>query len=167
MRLKLSADPPADPPGATRPAFETFARDHGPRLRTVLVAHYGPETGADAAGDALAYAWEHWPRVAAMGNPVGYLYRVGQTAAQADQRRGRTPALPPVPTAMLDAIDPELPRALLALSDQQRVAVLLVHAHGWTLDEAATALSVSVSTLRNHLARGLARLRKLLEDSDA
>jgi DNA-directed RNA polymerase specialized sigma24 family protein len=102
-----------------------------------------------------------------MDNPLGYLYRVGQTAAQADLRRGRVPDLPAVPPQLLDVVDPELPRALLALSAQQRVAVLLVHAYGWTLADAADALSVSVSTLRNHIARGLARLRQLLGAIDA
>jgi DNA-directed RNA polymerase specialized sigma24 family protein len=174
MRLQTPAaepahpHPPDPPPGSRdRQAFEIFAPDAHRRLRTVLCAHLGPEIGSDAAAEAMAYAWLHWPRLATMANPVGYLYRVGQTAAQADLRRGRTPALPPVPPSLLETIDPELPRALLALSDQQRVAVLLVHAHGWTLDEAADAMSVTVSTLRNHLARGLRRLRHLLGDPDA
>jgi DNA-directed RNA polymerase specialized sigma24 family protein len=156
---------PGDDDGG-RAGFEAFAAGAGRRLRTALTAHYGPEIGADAAGEALAYAWEHWGRLAAMANPAGYLFRVGQTAAQADLRRGRTPDLPPVPAQLLDAVDPELPRALLALTDQQRGAVLLVHAHGWTLAEAAGALGVRVPTLRNHLTRGLRRLRHLLGDSD-
>ena len=169
MRLQTSfrARTPAPPPEEERVAFEAFAADSGRRLRTVLRAHYGTEIGSDAAAEALAYAWEHWPRIRSMANPVGYLYRVGQTAAATELRRGRTPDLPPVPPALLDVVDPELPRALLALSGQQRVAVLLVHAYGWTLDEAAGSLSISRSTLRNHLARGLARLRTLLEVTDA
>jgi DNA-directed RNA polymerase specialized sigma24 family protein len=169
MRLptSLRARPDAAPSDAARPAFEAFASDAGRRLRTVLRAHYGAEIGTDAAAEALAYAWEHWPRVRAMANPAGYLYRVGQSAAATELRRGRTLALPPVPPQLLEAVDPELPRALLALSEQQRVAVLLVHAHGWTLDEAADALTISRSTLRNHLARGLSRLRSLLGEPDA
>jgi DNA-directed RNA polymerase specialized sigma24 family protein len=147
--------------------FEAFVAHAGSRLRTVLSAHYGPEIGADATGEALAWAWEHWSRVQSMTNPVGYLYRVGQTAARAELRRGRTPVLPPVPPQLLDAIDPELPRALLKLSEQQRVAVLLVHAYGWTLDEAAEALSVGVSTVRNHIARGLRGLRRQLGETHA
>jgi DNA-directed RNA polymerase specialized sigma24 family protein len=169
MRLQtaMRIRPRTEPPEQERPAFEAFASDAGRRLRTVLRAHYGSEVGSDAAAEALAYAWEHWHRVRAMANPVGYLYRVGQSAAAAELRRGRIPDLPPVHAQLLEAVDPELPRALLALSGQQRVAVLLVHAHGWTLDDAAAALSISRSTLRNHLGRGLARLRTLLGDSDA
>ena len=52
-------------------SFEKFAAQDGPRLRAGLVAAYGPEAGAAASAEALAYAWEHWPRVGAMQNPVG------------------------------------------------------------------------------------------------
>jgi hypothetical protein len=43
--------------------FERFAAETGPRLRTALTAAYGPDVGADAAAEALAYGWEHWPRL--------------------------------------------------------------------------------------------------------
>ena len=43
----------------------------------------------------------------------------------------------------------------------------LSHAHGWTQSEAADALGCSVSTLRNHLDRGLRRLRAALGGEDA
>ena len=36
---------------------------------------------------ALAYGWQHWDRIGAMANPVGYLFRVGQSAARTDRRR--------------------------------------------------------------------------------
>jgi RNA polymerase sigma-70 factor (ECF subfamily) len=87
MRTQTTATAP--------PGFEVFAGTARSRLRTVLVAHYGTEIGADATAEALAYAWQHWPRVGAMDNPVGYLYRVGQSAAQAELRRGRRPICPP------------------------------------------------------------------------
>jgi DNA-directed RNA polymerase specialized sigma24 family protein len=44
----------------------------------------------------------------------------------------------------------------------------VVEGCGWTLAETARLLDVSVSTVRNHLARGMAHLRDLLEvDVDA
>jgi DNA-directed RNA polymerase specialized sigma24 family protein len=75
--------------------------------------------------------------------------------------------MPAVPRAELPEIDPRLPGALAALSARQRAAVLLVHAHGWTYDDAAGALGCSVSTLRNHLDRGMRRLRSTLGGDDA
>ena len=67
--------------------FERFAEVAAERLRTALVAAYGPDVGADAAAEALAYGWEHWPRLTAMANPAGYLFRVGQSAARRSRRR--------------------------------------------------------------------------------
>jgi RNA polymerase sigma factor (sigma-70 family) len=69
--------------------------------------------------------------------------------------------------AELPHVEPRLASALSSLSERQRVAVLLVHAHGWTLEAAAEVVGVSTSTLRNHLARGLAKLRDQLGVADA
>ena len=80
---------------------------------------------------------------------------------------GACPCFPPVPESEFPEIDPRLPSVLAALSPQQRAAVLLVHAHGWTQAETADALGCSVSTLRNHLERGMRRLRASLGDDDA
>ena len=63
-------------------------------------------------------------------------------------------------------VRPELPRALARLSGRQRAAVLLVYAHGETYAGAAATLGMSVSTLRNHLDRGMRRLRAQLEEVD-
>ncbi|MEM8708987.1 MAG: hypothetical protein AAGE98_21175 [Actinomycetota bacterium] len=58
--------------------FATFFAEAEPKLRPALIARYGGELGRDATAEALAYGWQHWDRVAAMDNPVGYLYRVGE-----------------------------------------------------------------------------------------
>jgi len=132
------------------------------RLRQVLVARFGWEQGMEAWHDAVVYGWEHRDRLMAMQNPVGYLYRVAQTSIRRQRRWGRRIDLPEPPPARLPDVEPGLVRGLATLSTKQRVAVLLVHAHGWTHDEAAAVLGVDVSTLRNHLRRGLDRLRREL-----
>src|SRR5215472_17859967 len=71
-----------------RAAFERFVEEIGPRLGRALAALYGFEDGRDATAEALAYAWEHWPRLQHMANLPGYLFRVGQTRS----RRRRQPA---------------------------------------------------------------------------
>ena len=141
--------------------FEEFSRRNSTRLRAALVAAYGPDVGADAAAEALAYGFEHWDRVGAMDNPAGYLYRVGQTEA----RRHFRPAafLPASPEAGLPAFEPGLAPALESLSEPQRVSVVTVHALGWTLREAAELLDVDVSTVRTHIARAMTKLRTALE----
>jgi DNA-directed RNA polymerase specialized sigma24 family protein len=137
------------------------------RLRQLLVARYGWELGIEAWQDAMAYAWEYHENLATMANPDGYLYRVGQSSVRRQRRWRRRVLLPSVPPVRLPDVEPALPAALAALSTRQRLAVLLVHAHGWTHEEAATALEIDVSTLRNHLRRGLLKLRATLGVDDA
>jgi DNA-directed RNA polymerase specialized sigma24 family protein len=101
-----------------------------------------------------------------MGNPVGYLYRVGQSAA----RRHRVRPIPMDQAAFrangLPEVNPELVPALGRLSAQQRTAVMLVHAFGWTIRDVARTLEVAPSTIQTHLERGLERLRTLMEATD-
>jgi len=147
-------------------AFSSFVMTDGARLRRVLVAHYGIEVGAEVASDAFAWAWEHWDQVKIMDNPCGYLYRVAQSSARRHLRWQRRVVLPTEMTvAGLPAPEPGLERALARLSASQRVAVLLVHGLDWSYKDAAAAMDVPITTIRNHLARGLARLRRELGES--
>ena len=139
--------------------FEEFVKDSSPRLVRAFVAQRGVEGAADAAAEAMAYAFEHWDRVRQMANPVGYLYRVGQS-----RTRPRKPLRLPAPSAVgLPDIEPALVPALLELPETQRTAVWLVHACGWSYAEVAEAMETSTSMVGNHVSRGLARLRDLLE----
>ena len=114
--------------------------------------------------DALGYAWEHRSKVTEMANPAGYLYRVGQTSPR---RQMRSQPTPPAPTPRSDPeFEPGLRPALATLSEQQRVTVTLIHGFAWSQREVADLLGVSTSTVRNHLARALGRLRKALEASN-
>jgi len=144
--------------------FRAFCAAVEPGLRRALVAAYGPDLGSDAAADALAWAWEHFDRVEAMDNPAGYLWRVGQTSVRrAAGRRRPWPGLDPeAATGGEHAYEPGLTRALAGLSERQRAAVLLVHGYGYPLAEAAGLLGCRVRTLRNHLDRGLAKMRLTL-----
>jgi len=140
--------------------YESFYREAEPRLRRALVAAFGPLVGREATADALAYGWEHWERIGRMHNPVGYLYRVGQTRAMRS-RSARTAGFPPPPNED-HAYEPGLADAIEHLSPGQRQAVLLVYAWGYTYREVAELLGVAPSTVQKHLERGLAKLRKSL-----
>lgn len=139
--------------------FETFVRDAEPRLRRALVAARGPVDGRDATAEALAYAWEHWHDVREMANPVGYLFRVGQSRTRS-RKTARLPAREP---ATIPDIEPALTRALAELTEAQRITVFLVHGCGWPHADVAQVLEVTASTVSTHLQRGTARLRDLLE----
>jgi len=59
--------------------FEAFVAEAEPRLRRALIGAVGTDRVGDAVAEALAYAWENWATVSLFDNPVGYLYRVGQS----------------------------------------------------------------------------------------
>jgi DNA-directed RNA polymerase specialized sigma24 family protein len=141
--------------------FDDFLAENQARLTAGLVAAYGPEVGQEVAAEAVAYGWQHWDRLETMDNPVGYLYRVGQSAARSHHR----PAgyLPATPTTGMPDFEPSLAPALEALSEQQRTCLILVHALGWPQVEAAELLGIDVSSLRTHIRRGLDRLRTALK----
>lgn len=141
-----------------RADFEAFVLDAEPRLRIALSAVFGPETGRDATASALAYAWENWDALMKKDNPAGYLYRVGRSS----QRRRKEPNWLPVPEPRVPEIEPALPGALARLSEKQRLVVVLVHAYQWTRGEVAEYTGLAVSTIDNHLARGLRKLRARL-----
>ena len=168
MRAAGRAEPGVRPvPGKTsvdRVVFERFVEEAGPRLGRALAALYGFEDGRDATAEALAYAWENWPRLQHIANLPGYLFRVGQTRG----RRRRQPV-----TELFDmgvsgdySFEPGLPKALAALTQHQRLAVVLVHGYGYTLREVAELTGTKPTTVQNHLSRGLARLRGSLGVDD-
>ena len=141
-----------------RSSFEAFVSNSEQRLRIALTAVYGQEDGRDAAASALAYGWEHWEKVSAMENPVGYLYRVGQSS----QRRRKEPLWAEVPVGAMPNVEPGLPTAISTLSEKQRLAVVLVYGYGWARGEVAAMTGTTVSSIDTHLARGLSRLRSSL-----
>lgn len=150
--------------------FEEFAAAVEPGLRRALAAGYGSEVGRDAAVDALVWAWRNWGRVRRMSNPGGYLYRVGQSSTRREIRRRRRPraAMRAESSTGPDALrfEPGLVSALSELSVRQRTAVVLVHGYEFTLGEAGAAMGCSSSSVRNHVARALRRLRRSLGVTD-
>ncbi|HEY3140497.1 MAG TPA: sigma-70 family RNA polymerase sigma factor [Acidimicrobiales bacterium] len=139
--------------------FEHFVADARLRLRRAFIAIRGIDGAADATAEALAYAWEHWERVRVMENPVGYLYRVGQS-----RTRSPKPVGLPAPEGLgVTEVEPGLIPALLDLPETQRTAVWLVHACGWRYREVAEAMDISISAVGTHVTRALVRLRARLE----
>lgn len=141
--------------GRRHTEFEAFVATSEPKLRRALVARYGAARGRDVTAEALAYAWAHWRRVSAMQNPVGYLFRVGQSKSRA-RRAGWSTAWTVTEEPW---VEPALVPALGELSEQQRVAVVLVHGFGWTAAEVAELLDVKASTVQTHVERARAAAR--------
>ena len=141
-------------------AFTRFVKEAEPRLSYALAAAYGPEVGAEVTADALAWAWENWEKVCGMENPIGYLYRVGQSKARWYHRPRIV--FPRLPQPEAPGVAPELPDALEGLTKQQRVAAVMIHGLGYTEREVAELLGISRWSVRTHAERGLKRLRSAL-----
>src|SRR4051794_13313355 len=99
--------------------FEEFADAARPRLVRAYLPRVGVDRAADAAAEALSWAWEHWEDLRDHPNPVGYLYRVGRSRT----RERKTPRLPAPAEVGLPDVEPELIPALRRLPAQQRTAV--------------------------------------------
>jgi DNA-directed RNA polymerase specialized sigma24 family protein len=141
-------------------SFTEFARDVEPRLKRALVAAFGVEIGIEATRDALAIGWERWDQIREKPNPAGYLFGVGRNRAR--RRVVRRAAFPVPPSAREPWVEPALPGALRRLSERQRVAVILLHGYAWTYAEVSELMGVSVSTVEQHAARGMAKLRRAI-----
>jgi RNA polymerase sigma factor (sigma-70 family) len=135
-----------------------------PKLRRALVARYGLDVGCEVTAEAVAWGVQHADRLAAMDNPAGYLFRVGQTAARRLLRR-RAPLVFPREREWTD--DPNLGGdvfdELARLKPEQRVAVLLVHGYGFSYREVSELLDVTEAAVTNYVHRGLKKLRSRLE----
>lgn len=148
--------------------FEVLWGSTEARLRRALVAAYGSDVGEEAFADARAWAWEHLDRLEAMGNPSGYLWRVGQSSVRRTRRLERTSSrsVGSVDDTERPAFEPALRRALATLSPRQRAAALLIHGYGYSLTEAAEVMGCRVRTLRNHLDRAMRRLQDAVGVND-
>jgi RNA polymerase sigma-70 factor (ECF subfamily) len=58
----------------------------------------------------------------------------------------------------------DLDRAQTKLSPQQRAALVLSYHHGYSADQCAQLMGLSPGTVRSHLARALAALRREMSD---
>lgn len=161
----------ASPGPAPHPVrdFDHFAATDGVRLARALVAAYGEQDGADLHGEAMARAWQDWERIGAMENPAGYLWVCAKSDHRRYRRWKRRPAFPGR-LADADALtewsasDRELLLSLGALTEEERVAVLMVHAHRASYQEVADLLGVPVTSVTNFVHRGLKRLRTSLKE---
>lgn len=138
-------------------SYTEFVGDVEPRLRHALCAAFGGDRGRDATAEALAYGWEHWSRIREMDNPAGYLWGVGRNYAR--RLRRSQVVLPVAPPDAMPWIEPGLVPALERLSENQRLAVMLIHGLDWTHTEVAELLGVSKGTVQTHAKRGMAKLR--------
>lgn len=123
----------------TEDSYRTFIAEVGPRLRHAYIARYGPDVGSEVTADVFAYGWENWKRVTSKQNPAGWLYRVGLSLSRKYFRRPTR--LPAVVNPRIPEVEPGLPRQMERLTEKQRIAVLMVHAWGYTVRVSRSAMT--------------------------
>jgi RNA polymerase sigma-70 factor (sigma-E family) len=133
----------------------------------------------DLVQTALARMYVAWPKVRRSGSPDAYVRRVLVNAYIDEVRRPRwrreqpVAELPELPDTALpgswpEAVDGDVIRAALAeLPRRMRTAVVLRHWMDLSVEETAGLLQCSEGTVKSQTAKGIARLRGLLDDGAA
>jgi RNA polymerase sigma factor (sigma-70 family) len=127
----------------------------------------------DAVQESLLKAWRAWDSLAHMDHQAAWLTRVCVNHCISRRRMLRSRGLPlpglsdragPSPGWGHDAERLDMDRAYRRLSNKQRAAIALNYHHGYSVDECALFMGCRPGTVRTHLERGLATLRKELKD---
>ena len=150
-----------------------FDEYYGPLFRYASVRLGDREEAADIASQVFLEAMGAIDRFRYRGKPVlAWLYGIAANLVSARLRAARR-TLPEasVPDRGLDTTDGHLDNlalqaALLDLSDDQREVVLLTAVLGLRAKEAAAVLGKKVATVYSLQAKGMANLRRKLEQPD-
>ncbi|MGW6446582.1 RNA polymerase sigma factor [Lentzea sp. NPDC055074] len=124
----------------------------------------------DIAQDALLIARHRWSDIHAYDKPEAWVLKVAIRLMRRRQQHDHETPLAEVP----DVVQPDfeapeadaLHAALRELSPRHRETVALHHLLGYSVSEIAAVLLVGESTVRTHLTRGRAELRRILGGSD-
>lgn len=149
--------------------FEVARASAAHLYRTALLLVGDPGEAEDLVQLALLSAHRHWAR--ASDTPHAYALR---SLMRHNRDRWRTLTRRPVTTALVDRpgtddefarsdLRAELMAGLRRLPRQQRAALVLRFWIGLSEAETADALGCSPGTAKTHTARGLARLRELVQ----
>ena len=156
-------------PGEPPLEFESFFLDE--RLfRALWLVTRNRHEAEEIMQDAFLRLLERWPTVQAAGDPVGYLYTTAMNVFRSRLRRVAVTlrrAVRQLPAddelAEVEAREAVV-RALAPLPGRERAAVVLMHVLGLTSEQAGEALGIRPVTVRVLAARGLARLREVVDE---
>lgn len=142
--------------------FESWYVQLHPRLVTALAAATGePDVSREAADEAVARAYERWPRVSKMDSPAGWTYRVAFNVARRRLRRRAFERRAFSRTQEGREIHDggELWHLVEDLAPQQRRAVVLRHVGQLTEPEIASVMGVARGTVSSTLRAAYRHLR--------
>ncbi|HYU15563.1 MAG TPA: sigma-70 family RNA polymerase sigma factor [Candidatus Acidoferrum sp.] len=165
LLVETAAPSRAAETGALDPFESFFDATYERLLRALYLVTGDRHEAEDLAQEAFVRAYERWDRVSRTGNPAGYLYRTALNAYRSRLRRIAVAARRAMRRIERDPIDEsddrdEIRRALAALPEGQREALVLVEWLGLTDEEAGAALGVKAVTVRVRMTRARQALRE-------
>ncbi|MEV6211593.1 SigE family RNA polymerase sigma factor [Kitasatospora sp. NPDC051914] len=148
-----------------------FERHHAELARLAHLLTGEADAADDLAADAMVALWHRWDRVRRADHPVAYARGVVANLAKerirsAVRERRRVLLFWSQRSDRVD--DPDVAavvdvRAALArLPFRKRACVVLRHAMDLSERETATALGISVGTVKSQTSKGMAELQRLL-----
>ncbi|QCP54862.1 sigma-70 family RNA polymerase sigma factor [Trinickia violacea] len=152
--------------------------DLRPRLHRYCTRMVGSAfDGEDVVQDALASAIQAFPAAGEIQHPESWLLRIAHNAALDALRRRKRQGVTDSDEALSNLADPSAhadarvaAAASLAnflyLSTIQRSTVVLADVLGYSLDETADILGVSLAAVKSALHRGRVRLQELVDTPD-
>ncbi len=166
-----------------REAFELLVRQHEVRVLRLAQRLIGcPDRARDAAQDAWIRFYRSIDRVDPSRPVWPYLARIVANCCHDDHRRRtrigglqpvddseehlrRMPSEAPGPAREVEGGEQValLRRALAALSEREREALVLRDVLGLSTQEVADAMGTGIGTVRSHVSRARIRLRQLME----
>jgi RNA polymerase sigma factor (sigma-70 family) len=156
-------------------AFEALVAADARRLFTLALSILRDEGEAeDAVQETLLKAWRAWPSIADSDHRPRWLTRVCVNHCTSIRRRLRARGGAPLElfewagssggqSNAAEVMDVD--RAYRRLSIRQRAAITLNYAYGYSVEESADLMGCRPGTVRTHVARGLASMRKELGDA--
>jgi RNA polymerase sigma-70 factor, ECF subfamily len=158
--------------------FERLYQTSYGKILGTLTAMLGDRSAAeDCAQDAFERAYKKWDTWQPIAPAEAWVHRIAINAAVSYQRKMRLrevgevirrigrPGLGPDPQASVEHRD--LADALAQLPSKQAAAIVLRHYHGYTNRAIAQALGIPERTVASRLAVAKARLRVMLQNSNA
>jgi RNA polymerase sigma-70 factor (ECF subfamily) len=150
-----------------RSGFEAFYAGNVQRVtRACALVLLDRDEADDVASEAFARLWSHWGQIRGEDHAGGYVFKTAMRLCAKRRRRARREVVGEVPERPARPAEIEDTRAVVAaLSElplRQRQSVVLRDWAGFETEEVARMMGANASTVRVHLTRGRAALRKRL-----
>jgi RNA polymerase sigma-70 factor (ECF subfamily) len=153
-------------------AFNRLIDRHQQGLRTFLRGLVATADADDIAQETFLAAWSHASTYRGDASVRSWLFAIAWRKAKDSHRRGirqreRDAQFHQSTFACADdGVSPDdwlaVRQALMNLPLDQRAAILMCLAGGFTHTEAADALGIALGTVKSHVSRGRERLRDVL-----